>query len=205
MKIKSKIILFLGLIMIGLFPIKIYCQNTVIKYSLLKETDDGLKVEKKNVTISETKNHFFEKYVYVGHNLDSVCLYDKMGNLYDGLYQNAITIYEYSNNKLTFVKLFNKNRQRVENGFWGYWSIEYLYDTKGRITKEINRNKNNVPVKYNYNIDMVAPYLEYEYLTKDSCIEKDFDNNHKLIREVRCACPDTSGTRLSQYLTTNLP
>lgn len=193
---KAKIIFILLLVMSAL-PGKIFCQ-TVVKYNLLEPTASEFALLKKNVSLAETKNHFFKKYVYVSSKLDSILLYDKQGSLYDYPYQSAIIVYEYSGNRLKFMKLFNKNRQRVEDPYLGLWSTEYFYDQKGRIIKEINRNKNNVPVKYLHGFDMITPYSEFQYLTNGRCVEKDFDNDYQLVYQETCTCPHFE-TRLSEY------
>lgn len=197
MPVKDKII-FVLILMMSVLSGKIYCQNIVVKYNLLEPDSSEFTLLKKNVSPAETKNHFFEKYVYVNSRLDSILLYDTTGRLYDYSYQNAIVVYEYLNNRLKFMKLFNKNKKRVEDPYLGLWSTEYFYDGQGRIIKEINRNKNNVPVKYLHGFDMITPYSAFRYLSHDSCIEKDFDNDYQLIYEDTCACPHFE-TKLSEY------
>ncbi|MBB3187865.1 hypothetical protein [Microbacter margulisiae] len=173
----------------GLHAGSLYCQNIVIKYTILRETDSGFELAKKNASVSETKKNFFEKFEYNNNYLKKVCLYDKKGHLYDGVYNNAITTYEYSNNKLKYKKLYDKNKRRVENGFMGYWAIEFFYDRQGRIIKKTYIDKQGSPLKYNPNTDEDPPYVEYEYMRNGKCIEKSLDNNYKIIRQDTCVCP----------------
>jgi hypothetical protein len=194
-------IFFMLMLTMSLVPSKIFCQ-TVVKYNLLESTSSEFSLLKKNATPAETKNHYFEKYVYVDGILDSILLYNPKGQLYDYSYQSAIIVYKYSGNQLKFMKLFNKNRQRVEDSYLGLWSTEYFYDQKGRIVKEINRNKNNTPVKYMHGFDMITPYSKFLYLNDGRCVEKDFDNDEQLIYEDTCACPHME-TKLSEYDSVN--
>jgi hypothetical protein len=165
-----------------------YSQSKVVRYSLLDISEGCLTVLKENVPKSKIKNHFYKKSTFIDSTLRNSSIYDNKGLLYDDTYSNAITIIEYENGLPKYEKLYDRYNQRIEDGFLGYWSIEFSFDNKGRIIQEIYRDKNNGLVKYVANIDFKPPYLEYEY-TSNKCIRKWLDNNRVVQYIDTCSCP----------------
>lgn len=188
MRRKNKFLLYFIILIVCSNSSNIYSQDTTVLYSLIKRTDSGFLMLKKNIRVSEIRNNFSLKYLYIDSTLRSISFLDSAGNLYDGTYSNALTIFEYDNNVLKYKKMFDKSGRRVNDPFLGYSSIEFLYDNLGRIIKEIYREKNDSIIKYLPNIDFIPPFFEYVYL-KDKCLRKWLDNNNRIQFIDTCNCP----------------
>ncbi len=192
-----RIQIVLVLLLLAVLPETVFCQ-TVARYNLLNNNSGTLSLVERNVSKEATRGRYFEKYVFTEGRLDSILLFDNRGRLYDDPRQSAVVVYEYSHGRLKFMKLFNRQKQRVNDAYLGLWSTEYFYDARGRIIKEINRNKNNNPVKYMHGFDMITPYSEFEHLKDGRCVEKDYDNDYQQVYQDTAACPHIE-TRLSEY------
>ncbi len=161
-------------------------------YNLIKPSAGIYEVYKKNVKEQETAGNYFEKNFYENDKLLKIERYDKNGNLTDELFIPAITKFEYDNSgKVKYVKYFGKNGRPAETPKFGYSSIEYIYDGKGRVIIEIYRNKNfnllSVPRTESGEIknkNFISPVLAYIYNGKDLTI-KAFDKNFNLIKETK--------------------
>ncbi len=161
-------------------------KDTTIVYDLLKQTDSEFILDKKEVDKNETQGKFYEKKYFINSNIVKVEQYDKKGNLFDHTYSQAIVIYEYdANNRKAKMKLLDKNKRPIEDGFGGYWAIEYSYDEKGRIIKEIAKDTLDNIVKFIPQIDMRPPIVKYSY-DKSKTHIKEFDETEKLIKEYDC-------------------
>jgi len=180
--------IFLILIFLLIQNTESYCQNWITKYTLLENTDGDFKTLKKDASADEIKNEFYLKNRYKDSLLISVSLYDKKGELFDDLYLNAITEYEYENKIVKYKRLYDKNHQRTEDNFKGYWSIEYIFDKEKKLKKEKYTDKSGNPVQFYPNIDNVPPIIEYEYL-ENACFEKWIDNENNIVNSDTCDCP----------------
>lgn len=167
-------------------------QNQNVKYNLVRPSAGIYEVYKKNVKEQETAGNYFEKNFYENDKLLKIERYDKNGNLTDELFIPAITKFEYDNSgKVKYVKYFGKNGRPAETPKFGYSSIEYIYDGKGRVIIEIYRNRNfdllSVPITESGEIkneNFISPVLAYIYNGKDLTI-KAFDKNFNLIKETK--------------------
>ncbi len=189
MKKLNKLIIII--LVLCLESTKIYSQDTLKVFSILKRTDSGFVKVDEDICKSKTKGHFYETSTYIMDTLRSISIYNDKGELYDGIYSNSTTLFEYENGMLKFKKFYNRNNMPVEDGFLGYWSVEFKYDNKSRIVKEIYRDKNNNPVKFESNIDFKPPYLEYEYFG-NLCIRKWLNNEYIVQYTDTCCCPNIS-------------
>ena len=175
-----KAILFLFIIC---FEQNVLAQDSTIVLIKLRKTISGFEIIKENVLYAEIKDSYFQKNLYISNLLRSMFVYDMNKKLYDGTYTNAIKLFEYKGDTLKFIKLYDKNTHRVEDGFTGYWSIEFTYDKNGRIIMETFRDTANSLVKYYPNFDFKPPYIKYEYLGNNS---KGIKTNCTKLYMIRC-------------------
>jgi hypothetical protein len=185
----NKIIGFFFVLFVLFFEQNIFSQDSITVCVKLEKTTSGFIVVKDNVSCSTIKNSYYQEKLYVDKMLRSVSIFDPNNNLNDDTYSNAVTLFEYNKDTLKYIKLFDRNNHRVEDGFRGYWSIELSYDRMGKIRMETFRDTSNNLVKYYPNIDFKPPYLEYEYLDNNKCIRKWYDNSKNIKLKDTCDCP----------------
>ena len=184
-----KTILFLFIIF---FEQNAFSQDSTIVLVKLKKTNSAFEVVNGNALDTAIKNSYFQKYLFVDSLLQSVSVYDMDKKLYDGIYNNALTLFEYKKDTLKFIKLYDKNNRRVAEGFMGYWSIEFSYDNKRRIIMETYKDTANNLVKYYPNFDFKPPYIKYKYLAKNKCMRELCDNTKTVQFIDTCDCPKLS-------------
>ena len=156
------------------------CQDTVIVYNILRQTDSEFVLKKEYASEIDTHNNFFEKLTYVNNKLRLLQLYDRNGDLYDYTYEYAIREFEYEGNLIKSIKLFDKNYIKVEDAFYGFWSVEFFYDSNQRIVKKIYRDVSGQLVD-SYEITGIAPIIIYEYSPGGQLIKKAYSKNNELL------------------------
>ena len=168
-----------------------HSRNYNVKYSIIKPGNGIYEIIKKDVSEIKVKNNPYEKKYFKENRIIKIERYDSKGKLTDNFSVPAITKFEYdSDNHIKFVKYFNKKNLKAVDNIFGYWSIEYIYDEKDRVTMEIYRDKESkflkVPKDENGLIvkkDFLAPFLTYQYLG-DKLRIKAFDENFNFLKEV---------------------
>lgn len=133
------------------FPLKSQTpiqHDTIVAYDILEKNSCLYPIKKRNVAQQAVQGKFYQKRIFVDSNLIRIEQRDSVGNLFDNIYTNSIMEFEYENNKVRFLKNYDKNHNKVEYNYGGYWSIEFVYDTEGKIIKEIFRNKKNELMKH---------------------------------------------------------
>ncbi len=166
-------------------------RDNTVQYNLIKPANGIYEIVKKNVDKAETKNKPYEKKYLKNNKLIKLERYNSNNKLTDNFSVPAITKFEYdSDNRIKFVKYYNKENKKAADENFGYWSIEYVYDNKDRVIMELYRNTESeflkVPRNLNGEIikkDFLAPILAYEYLG-DTLRIKAFDKNFNLLKEV---------------------
>lgn len=159
-------------------------------YNLIKPSAGIYEVFAKNVDKDKIKGNFYEKQIFENNRLVKIERYNKKGDLTDGLFVPAITVFEYDKDgKVKFVRYLDKNGNAANTPQFGYSVIEYVYGPDGKVIMEIYRDKNfnllNVPRDENGNIknvDFISPVLVYLYNGNILKI-KAFDKNFNLIKE----------------------
>lgn len=139
-------------------------QDTIVAYDILDKSSCLYPIKKTNVSYDAVQKKFYQQRIYIDSKLTRIEQYDSVGNLFDNIYSNAIIEYEYENNKVHFLRFYDKNRDRAEYNFGGYWSMEFLYDSEGKIIKEIFRNKKNELMKH---------HIQNKHKEKDEDEEED--------------------------------
>lgn len=162
-------------------------RDTIIVYNTLLETDSEFLIKRRDVSKDDIENQFFEKKVFVNSNLICIERYNRKGELFDNTYSSAIVEFEYDElNRVTKKKYFNKNHERVMNDFGGFWAVEYYYDDRDRIKKEIAKNKDDLIVEFIQGVDMRPSIVEYKYDRKGVGI-KEFNEKRRFIRQFYCS------------------
>lgn len=166
-------------------------KNEMVKYNLIEPGNGIYVITQKDVTKENTKNKSFEAVYYENELVTKIERYNNLGNLSDSLSVAAITKFEYnSDNKVKYLKYFDKNGNNSEDEIFGYWSVEYIYDNLGRVRMEIYRDAESkfleVPRDNSGNIaklNFLSPVLTYEYIDNKLKI-KALDHNFNLLKEV---------------------
>jgi len=162
-----------------------------IKYNLIEPGNGIYVITEKNVTKENTANRAFETVYYKDDRVTKIERYNNLGELSDNLSVAAITKFEYnSDNKVKYLKYFDKDGKNSEDEIFGYWSVEYIYDNLGRVRMEIYRDAESkflkVPRDNSGNIakiNFLSPVLTYEYIDEKIKI-KALDQNFNLLKEV---------------------
>ena len=166
-------------------------KNEMVKYNLIEPGNGIYVITQKDVTKENTKNKSFEAVYYENELVTKIERYNNLGNLSDSLSVAAITKFEYnSDNKVKYLKYFDRNGINSEDEIFGYWSVEYIYDNLGRVRMEIYRDAESkfleVPRDNSGNIaklNFLSPVLTYEYIDNKLKI-KALDQNFNLLKEV---------------------
>jgi hypothetical protein len=197
----SKYILFLILIHVSLYSCslnststlkEVVNSDTIIIYSIITPTASEFKTIRTNVNLRDTLNNYYKKEYYVDSMLIKIETYDSTGNLFDPPYSHALIIYEYNKDKSAKkLMLFDKNRNRIEDKFQGYWSLEYFFNLDGKKVKQIAKDSSGNLVKYMPLLpDIIPPIIEYQH-SENKINIKIYDENYRLIKEEVCEDFDT--------------
>lgn len=159
-------------------------------YNIIEPGNGIYAISQKNTTKEATSDNNHEIVYYDNSNISKIERYDASGKLTDNFSVAAVTCFEYDNdNRVKYVKYYDRNENKWEDDIFGYWSIEYVYDETGRVRMEIYRDAEFKFLKVPRNmsgdiakINFIAPILTYEY-TNDTLKIKAFDENFNLLKE----------------------
>jgi len=166
-------------------------QPYLISYNLIEHGNDIYAIKQKDVDYKMTSGKNYEAVYWTGDKVIKIERYDENGNLSDEFSVAAVTSFEYDNeDRVKYLRYFDKNGEKWEDDVFGYWSVEYIYDEKNRVRMEIYRDSESkflgVPRDNSGNIakiNFLAPVLTYEYI-EDKLRIKALDQNFNLLKEV---------------------
>ena len=158
------------------------CQeDRAIRYDIISKTTSGYAILERNVNPSNTINNYYSKRIYKDSLLLRLEFFNNKSELTDNLYQNAITLFQYDEQKcLKRIENYNKNNEKYENEYLGYWSIEFFFNKNQRLIRKIYKDKHGDLTKFDSNLDIIAPIHEYKY-ENGNCIEYQLNADSSII------------------------
>jgi hypothetical protein len=165
--------------------------QTEIKYNVIEPANGIYIIKEKDLPHSKVRGKNHEVVHYDNGKIFKVERYDQDGKLTDDFSVAAVTSFEYDdNNRVKYLRYFDKDGNNWEDNTFGYWSIEYIYDESNKVRMEIYRDADSkflsVPRDNMGNIakvNFISPVLTYEYLEEGIRI-KALDQNFNLLKEI---------------------
>ena len=155
------------------------------QYDLLENSGSGIyTLKKEDVSKKMLKGEYYRVKTFSEGKLTSISQYNYKGKkpkLFDSYYDAAVIKIKYTKEgKPQKVSFFNNKKKPDEQRAFGCASIEYAYDTTGKIVKEFRKDSKNKPVK---SVPESKNTAVTEYIYNGSSIQRRVLDENNMIKE----------------------